>query len=105
CKTGAGAALLKDPDIAAQVVRAVVGAVCVPVTIKVRAGFGSGEFTAPNFVRRMVGEGASMVTLHARFAKQGHEGSADWELISRLREVIPDVPLVGNGDVRTPKDA
>lgn len=105
CKTGAGAALLKDPDTAAAVVRAVVDAVRLPVTIKVRAGFGHGDFTAPAFVRRLVGEGAKMVTLHARFASQGHEGNADWTLISRLREAIPDVPLVGNGDVRTPEDA
>lgn len=105
CKTGAGAALLKDPDTAAAVVRAVVDAVRLPVTVKVRAGFGRGDFTAPTFVRRLVDEGARMVTLHARFASQGHDGEADWTLISRLREAIPDVPLVGNGDVRTPEDA
>ncbi len=105
CKTGSGAALLKDPDTAAAVVRAVVAAVRVPVTVKVRAGFGHGDFTAPDFVRRLVGEGARMVTMHARFAVQGHDGEADWTLLARLREAIPDVPLVGNGDVRTAEDA
>ena len=105
CKTGSGAALLKDPDTAAAVVRAVVRAVDLPVTIKVRAGYGLGDFTAPDFVRRLVGEGARMVTLHARFAKQGHDGEADWSLIERLRAAVPDVPLVGNGDVKTGEDA
>lgn len=105
CKTGSGAAMLNDPARAAEVVRAVARAVAVPTTIKVRAGFGHGDFTAPEFVRRMVGEGARMVTLHARFAKQGHDGEADWSLIERLRAAVPDVPLVGNGDVRTGEDA
>ena len=105
CKTGSGAALLKDPDAAERVTRAVIEAVRVPVTVKVRAGFGHGDFTAPTFVRRLVDVGARMVTMHARFASQGHDGEADWTLLARLREAIPDVPLVGNGDVRTPQDA
>ncbi len=104
CKTGAGAALLKDPDMAERIVRAVVGAVRVPVTVKVRAGWDYSLFAAPELVRRFQGAGAQMLTLHARFAKQGFEGEADWRLIAALRDAVT-VPLIGNGDVKTPGDA
>jgi nifR3 family TIM-barrel protein len=104
CRTGSGAALLKDPDRAAEIVRAVVRAVRVPVSVKVRAGWDYSLFAAPGLVRRFEAEGVRMVTLHARFARQGFEGAADWALIRDLREAVT-VPLVGNGDVRTPEDA
>ncbi len=104
CKTGAGAALLKDPDIAEEIVRSVVNAVSVPVTVKVRAGWDYSLFAAPDLARRFQDAGARMITLHARFAKQGYEGQADWDLIRQLRESV-SVPLVGNGDVKTAEDA
>lgn len=104
CKTGSGAALLKDPERAEQIVAAVVKAVKVPVTVKVRAGFEYEAFTAPDLVKRFQDAGARMITLHARFAKQGFEGEADWRLIERLRAAVT-VPLVGNGDVKQPEDA
>ncbi len=104
CKTGAGAALLKDPELAATIVRSVVNAVKVPVTVKVRAGWDYSLFAAPDLARRFQDVGAKMLTLHARFAKQGHDGEADWRLINELREVV-HVPLIGNGDVKTPDDA
>lgn len=104
CKTGAGAALLKDPELAEKIVRSVVSAVKVPVTVKVRAGWDYSLFAAPDLVKRFQGAGAQMLTLHARFAKQGFEGEADWRLIAALREAVT-VPLIGNGDVKTPGDA
>jgi nifR3 family TIM-barrel protein len=104
CKTGAGAALLKDPKVAEEIVRTVVRAVAVPVSVKVRAGWDYAIFAAPELARRFQHAGASMITLHARFAKQGFEGQADWRLISELRKAI-QVPLIGNGDVKTPEDA
>lgn len=104
CKTGSGAALLKDPDLAERIVAAVVRAVRVPVTVKVRAGWDYSLFAAPELARRFESVGAQMLTLHARFAKQGFEGQADWRLIEELRRAI-SIPLVGNGDVRTPDDA
>ena len=104
CKTGAGAALLKDPELAERIVKAVVQAVRVPVTVKVRAGWDYSLFAAPDLVRRFQGAGVQMLTLHARFAKQGFEGEADWRLIAALREAVT-VPLIGNGDVKTPGDA
>ncbi len=103
-RTGAGAALLKDPDTAEKIVEAVVKAVRVPVTVKVRAGYDYSLFAAPDLVRRFQGVGAQMITIHARFAKQGFDGEADWNLIKALREAV-QVPLIGNGDVKTPEDA
>lgn len=104
CKTGAGAALLKDPELAEKIVRSVVNAVKVPVTVKVRAGWDYSLFAAPDLVRRFQDAGAQMLTLHARFAKQGFDGEADWRLIAALRDAVT-VPLIGNGDVKTPGDA
>jgi tRNA-dihydrouridine synthase B len=104
CRTGSGAALLKDPDHAARIVAAVVKAVRVPVTVKVRAGWDYSLFAAPDLARRFQDVGAQMITLHARFAKQGFEGEADWRLIEAMREAV-QVPLVGNGDVKIPEDA
>jgi len=104
CKTGSGAALLKDPETAAKIVSAVVKAVRVPVTVKVRAGWDWSLFAAPDLAKRFEDAGAQMLTLHARFAKQGFEGEADWRLIAQLREAVR-VPLIGNGDVKSPEDA
>lgn len=104
CKTGSGAALLKDPDLAEKIVASVVKAVDIPVTVKVRAGWDWSLFAAPELAKRFEGAGAKMLTLHARFAKQGFEGEADWKLISELRKAV-SIPLVGNGDVRSPDDA
>jgi len=104
CKTGSGAALLKDPDLAADIVSHVVKAVNVPVTVKVRAGWDYSLFAAPDLARRFQDAGIQMLTLHARFAKQGFDGQADWTLIKQLREAVT-VPLIGNGDVKTPEDA
>ena len=104
CKTGSGAALLKDPETAEKIVRAVVKAVKVPVTVKVRAGWDYSLYAAPDLAKRFQDAGIQMLTLHARFAKQGFEGEADWDLIKRLRDSV-SVPLVGNGDVKSPEDA
>jgi len=104
CKTGSGAALLKDPDTAEKIVQAVVRAVKIPVTVKVRAGWDYSLFAAPDLAKRFQDAGIKMLTLHARFAKQGFEGEADWRLISQLRESV-QVPLIGNGDIKTPEDA
>lgn len=104
CKTGAGAALLKNPELAAKIVKAICDRLTIPVTVKVRAGWDYSHFAAPDFGKRCEDAGAKMLTLHARFARQGFEGEADWSLIAKLREAI-SIPLVGNGDVKTPEHA
>lgn len=104
CRTGSGAALLKDPELAAKIVDKVVRATHLPVTVKVRAGWDHQSSAAPDLARKFQDLGAQMITLHARFAKQGFDGEADWNLIRELRKVL-SIPLVGNGDVKTPEDA
>ena len=101
---GDGSALMKEPDLAASIVRAVKGAVVHPVTVKFRRGWAEGDETAPAFARRMEEAGADGVTVHGRFAEQLYRGSADWGVIARVREAV-SVPVVGNGDIRSGADA
>ncbi len=101
---GDGSALMKKPDLAASVVRAVKGVVEHPVTVKFRRGWAEGDETAPAFARRMEEAGADGVTVHGRFAEQLYRGSADWGVIARVREAV-SVPVVGNGDIRSGADA
>ncbi len=104
CRTGSGAALLKDPNLATEIVKSVVDAVKIPVTVKVRAGWDYSLFAAPELAKRFEDVGAKMITLHARFAKQGFEGKADWDLIQNLVKTV-SIPVIGNGDIKTATDA
>ncbi len=98
-KKGCGAALLRDVCTATAVVDAVVNAVDVPVTVKVRSGFEDGIVTAIPFAKAAQQSGVKAVAVHARFAGQGHTGFADWDVIRRVKEIVPDLPIIGNGDV------
>lgn len=101
---GDGSALMKDPALAASIVRAVKRAVEHPVTVKFRRGWAEGDETAAVFARLMEGAGADGVTVHGRFAEQLYRGAADWGVIGRVREAV-SVPVVGNGDIRSGADA
>ncbi len=103
-KSGAGAALLKDPDLAARLVAAVTGAVSLPVTVKIRSGWDEGAITALSLARRLVAAGAQAVTIHGRTRKQMYGGRADWDLIRQVKEAV-SVPVVGSGDLWEPADA
>lgn len=104
-KKGGGAALLRDVKVAAAVVEAVVKAVDVPVTVKVRSGFEDGVVTAAPFAIAAEAVGAMAVAVHARFAGQGHGGSADWQVIAAVKDAVREMPIIGNGDVHSGKDA
>lgn len=97
-----GSALMREPKIAQELVRAVVAAVPahVPVTVKHRAGWNQDNRNAPEFACAMVEAGAQMITVHGRTRTQGFSGKSDNEIIRRVREAVPShIPVVGNGDV------
>ena len=104
-KKGGGAALLRDVKAATVLVEAVVKAVEVPVTVKVRSGFEDGVVTAVPFAIAAEAVGAQAVAVHARFAGQGHGGAADWEVIAAVKEAVREMPIIGNGDVHSGEDA
>lgn len=100
-KTNGGSACLRDPDRCAEIVRAVVGAVDCPVTVKMRLGWSDDRLVYVDVARRAQAAGARAVTLHARTAKQFYKGSADWSHIARLKRSL-DIPVIGNGDLDDP---
>jgi tRNA-dihydrouridine synthase B len=97
-KTGAGATLLEDPERACRIVARVVGAVDLPVTVKMRRGLADGSRAALGVGPRLVEAGAASLTLHPRSAKQMYTGTADHTLTAELVELV-DVPVVASGDV------
>lgn len=102
---GDGSALMKEPELAASIVRAVASAVEHPVTVKFRRRLGTRRRDgARRSLRRMEDAGAAAVAVHGRFAEQYYQGRADWGAVARVKEAV-GVPVVGNGDVRCGADA
>ncbi len=100
----AGAALMGDLPLAGRIVAAVRRVVSMPLTVKFRLGLGEESHSYLELGRICQAEGADAVVLHARSARQGFRGEADWAHIARLREAL-DVPVIGNGDVRRSAEA
>lgn len=100
---GAGAGLLKDPIYMQQMVKEVVNAVSLPVTVKTRLGIDSNSINILEVAKRIEDVGAKALTLHCRTRVQGHKGEADWEWIKKVKEVI-SIPLALNGNVFTAED-
>ncbi|WP_018085459.1 tRNA dihydrouridine synthase DusB [Desulfurispora thermophila] len=103
-KNGEGAALLRQPELAERIVRAVVRAVRVPVTVKMRIGWDDQHIVAVEFARMLQDAGASAVAVHGRTREQFYSGQADWQAIARVKRAL-SIPVIGNGDVRSPQDA
>jgi tRNA-dihydrouridine synthase B len=97
-KNGGGSSLLRDPKTAEAIVRTVVQAVDVPVTVKTRIGWTDEEINILEFAQRLQDAGAQMLTVHARTRSQGYNGSAKWEWIARVKEQLT-IPVIANGDI------
>ena len=103
-KTEGGSACLRDVDRCEAIMRAVVGAVDCPVTVKMRLGWTENDLVYVEVAKRAQAAGLAAVTLHARTAKQFYRGTADWSHIARLKRSV-DIPVIGNGDLGEPNEA
>jgi tRNA-dihydrouridine synthase B len=102
CNGGSG--LLRDLPKIGEIFRAVRRAVTIPFTVKFRVGWNEKQIVCVELARMAEGEGLNAVALHARTREQGYAGQAQWDWISRVKQAVT-IPVVGNGDIRTPEDA
>ena len=101
---GEGSALLKNPELAARIVEAVVKAVDLPVTVKIRTGWDKNSINAPEVAKRLEAAGASLICVHGRTREQQYTPYADWTQIARVKEAV-NIPVIGNGDIFEAQDA
>src|SRR5665647_1130277 len=103
-KNGEGSALMKNPKLAAQIIKEMKKVSTKPVTVKFRKGFDSNNVNAVEFAKYMEDAGIDAIAVHGRTREQMYEGTADWDIIRAVKENVK-VPVIGNGDVFCVEDA
>lgn len=101
---GEGAALMKEPLLAAKIVETMVASVPLPVSVKLRKGWDEAHVNAMELARMLEAAGAKLLAIHGRTRQQMYAGKADWDIIGKIKAGVT-IPVVGNGDVFTGKDA
>ena len=101
---GGGSALLKEPELAQEIVRKVSKAISIPLTVKIRLGWCEATSNPINFALRLQEAGAQLITVHGRTRRQGFSGESNWQAISEIKKSL-DIPVIANGDIKSSRDA